>query len=93
MREWGEQQHQRTSPHRDIVLGLQYYIKSIVLPNVNIKLYLKCEGPYRIMKDLRKNRFEILDLRDLNKTKIIHADYLKIIPNHAFLVMYAPEHD
>ena len=60
-------------------VGSRCFIKSVRPPGVNRKLYKKWSGPFRIMKDLGRNRYEICDLKTL-KTKIYHADNLKSIP-------------
>ena len=54
-------------------------MKSLRPAGVHRKLSKKWEGPYRIMQNWSKNRYELCDLRTL-KTKIFHADNIKLVP-------------
>jgi len=78
-RETREYQHLETPKPREIIVGTRCYLKAVRPPGVGRKLFKKWDGPFRIMKDFGKNRFEILDLRN-KKSKLVHADNLKLVP-------------
>ena len=68
-----------SSKRDEMELGSRCFVKSLRPAGVHRKLSKKWEGPYRIMKNWGKNRYELCDLRTL-KTKIFHADNIKLVP-------------
>jgi hypothetical protein len=71
-------QHKRTNAgHRVIRPGYRCYIKATKPPGMTKKFAPTWSGPYRIIKDLGYNRYEVVSL-STQKHRIVHADNIKL---------------
>ena len=61
---------------------MRCYIKAIVPPGLKKKLYRKWEGPFRVMKELGKNKLEIEEI-EKGKRRIVHTDSVKVVPERS----------
>ena len=59
--------------------GFRVYIRARTPPKKSPKLYKKWEGPYRVLKDIGRNRFLVKNLLT-GQDKVVHADHAKIVP-------------
>ena len=66
----------KTYPVRE---GYRVYLKTRIPPGVCSKLYPKYEGPYRVMKELGRQRYLVKNL-GTGAERTVHADYTKIVP-------------
>ena len=61
---------------RGLKIGNQVYVKNLTQDGPNPKLGAKFNGPYRVIKILSNNRFEVQDEQTLQK-KIVHYNHIK----------------